>query len=205
MSRWLNDTTKYKAQFLRQAEEIKKWDQMLIENGEKISKLYQDTIEEEKKQNRVETQLMYLENEQNELSEVLDHYEKVVKDLFDGQMGGYEGMQPADLEREKTYHTAQLLNDHLEQMGKDLAGLIDEINKASTTINKTTNQEDPLSQIVRVLNNHLSSLQWIDAHTNSIQEKIQEAQKKAKENAGNRFQEDDFLASHASFRGSTYR
>lgn len=148
MSRWLSDTTKYKNQFLRQAEEIKKWDQLLIENGDKISKLYNDTIEEEKKQNRVETQLMYLENEQNELSEVLDHYERLVKELFEGQMGGLEGMQPADQEREKTYIMAQRLNDHLEQMGKDLGGMIDEINKASTTINKTTNQEDPVSFLV---------------------------------------------------------
>ena len=145
MSRWLNDTAKYKAQFLRQAEEIKKWDQILVDNGEKISKLYNDTIEEEKKQNRVETQLMYLENEQNELGEILDHYEGQVKELFQGQMGGHEGMQPADQEREKTYHLAQKLNKHLEQMGKDLGGMIDEINKASTTINKTTNQEDPVS------------------------------------------------------------
>ena len=144
MSRWLNDTAKYKQQFIRHAEEIKKWDQLLVENGDKISKLYNDTIEEEKKQNRVETQLMYLENEQHELSEVLDHYEKVVKDLFEGQMGGYDGMQPADAEREQTYILARRLNDQLEQMGKDLGGMIDEINKASTTINKTTNQEDPV-------------------------------------------------------------
>lgn len=146
MSRWLNDTAKYKAQFVRQADEIKKWDQLLVENGEKISKLFNDTIEEEKKQTRVETQLTYLENEQNELSDVLDHYEGQINELFEGQMGGMEGMQPADQEREKAYHLAQKLNDHLEQMGKDLGGMIEEINQASTTINKTTNQTDPVSE-----------------------------------------------------------
>ena len=145
MSRWLNDTSKYKAQFFRQAEEIKKWDQLLIENGEKISKLYNDTTEEEKKQNRIDTQLSYLENEQDELSDILDHYENLVKELFEGQIGGTDGMQPADTEREGTYFLARRLNDYLEQMGKDLASMIEEINKASETINKTTNQEDPVS------------------------------------------------------------
>jgi len=200
MSRWLSDTTKYKTQFTRQAEEIRKWDQLLIENGEKISKLYNDTTEEEKKQNRIDTQLSYLENEQTELSEVLDHYESLVKELFEGQMGGKDGMQPADVERERTYILAQRLNDQLERMGKDLAGMIEEINKSSETINKTTNQEDPLSQIVKVLNNHLSSLQWIDTHTTSIQEKIHEAEKQLKEGsvAGSRYSDDDFFAHHAS-------
>lgn len=40
-----------------------------------------------------------------------------------------------------------------------------------------TNVNKQLSQIVRVLNGHLTQLQWIDANTSSLQAKVAAAQK----------------------------
>jgi nuclear pore complex protein Nup62 len=139
INKWTSDLEKYKGEFQNQASDIRKWDTLLIENGEKITKLGQETQEAEKAQNRMDTVLQQLESEQESLGTALDYYEVQIKDLFDGSLGTSDGMQPADQEREKTYHTAERLNDTLEHMGTDLETLIDDINKASTTINKTTN------------------------------------------------------------------
>jgi len=62
-------------------------------------------------------------------------------------------------------------------MGKDLSNMIEEINSASTSLTKTSQPEDPLSQIVKVLNGHLSQLQWIDQNAASLQAKVTAAQK----------------------------
>jgi nuclear pore complex protein Nup62 len=78
-------------------------------------------------------------------------------------------------------------------MGKDLTSMIEEINTASSTLTKTSKADDPvrlewllgildanlpqLSQIVKVLNSHLSSLQWIDQNAASLQAKVMAAQK----------------------------
>jgi nuclear pore complex protein Nup62 len=43
-----------------------------------------------------------------------------------------------------------------------------------------------LSQIVRVLNGHLSQLQWIDEHTSNLQSKVTAAQK-ANSNLGSQY------------------
>lgn len=144
ISRWLSDTDKYKKQFLAQADDIKKWDQIIVENGEKITKLYADVSEAQKVQERVETQLSYLENEQQELADILEQYEKDISAVFEN--GTVDTMQqPADQERSKAYSLAEKVNDQLEEMGKGLTDMIGEINKASTTINKTTNADDPVS------------------------------------------------------------
>lgn len=78
-------------------------------------------------------------------------------------------------------------------MGKDLASIIEEVNGASATLSKTNKADEPvsissigprvvlttiqLSQIVRILNAHLSQLQVIDQGTSELQAKIIAAQK----------------------------
>lgn len=144
INRWTSDLEKYKTEFATQAADIKKWDNILIENGDKITTLFSETLEAEKTQGRMDNVLQQLESDQEELGTALDYYEAQIKDLFEAQMGGVEGMQPADQEREKAYHLAEKLNDQLAGMGNELGGMIKEINKASTTINKTTNVDDPV-------------------------------------------------------------
>lgn len=148
INRWTTDLEKYKSEFVQQASEVKKWDGVLIENGDKIMTLYTETLEAEKTQGRMDTVLQQLESDQEELGTALDYYEAQIKDLFEAQMGGVEGMQPADQEREKAYHLAEKLDDQLQGMGTELQGMIKEINRASTTINKTTNADDPVGFLV---------------------------------------------------------
>lgn len=81
-------------------------------------------------------------------------------------------------------------------MGKDLTGMIEEINAASANLNKTSKSDEPvrslsqsltnlsqtntstpqISQIVRILNSHLSQLQQIDQGTAALQNKVAQAQ-----------------------------
>lgn len=144
IGRWTGDLEKYKAEFKNQADEIKKWDMVLIENGDKIVNLSAATLDAEKTQARMDTVLQQLENEQEELGVTLDYYENQIKEIFEGQFGSGDGMQPADQEREKTYSTAERLNDSLGGMESDLSEMIKTINRAGATINKTTNADDPV-------------------------------------------------------------
>lgn len=62
-------------------------------------------------------------------------------------------------------------------MGKDLGSMIEEINKASSGLSKHTKSDDPLTQVVRVLNSHLTQLQQIDVGAANLQMKVKEAQR----------------------------
>lgn len=70
-------------------------------------------------------------------------------------------------------------------MGHSLTSMIEEINVASSKLagNKQTSaqrQDDPLAQIVRVLNGHLQQLQTIDAGAADLGKKVEQAQMEAR-------------------------
>ena len=99
------------------------------------------------------------------------------------------------------YKLAEKMSEKLDEMGKDLGEMIAEINNASTTLNKNSKADDPvsfyyhhlkkpetsqliwffhnkkLSQVVRILNSHLIQLQEIDQGTAALQAKVAAAQR----------------------------
>jgi nuclear pore complex protein Nup62 len=95
-----------------------------------------------------------------------------------------------------SYKLAEKLSERLNEMGKDLGSMIEEVNSASVTLSKTNKADEPvrffcsqylqfelidavtqISQIVRILNSHLSQLQLIDRATAELQVKVSAAQK----------------------------
>ncbi|KAI9823364.1 MAG: FG-nucleoporin nsp1 [Phylliscum demangeonii] len=203
---WAKDLSDYQKDFHRQADMVASWDQLLVENAEKIQKLYASTFEAERASSEVERQLSAVVGQQEELSGWLDRYEREVDEILAQQAGPGEGLQGPDQERERTYKLAEKLSDRLDVMGKDLKTMVEEINAASSSLSKTTKPDDPLSQIVKVLNSHLSSLQWIDQNAAALQAKVAAAQKTAQGTGSNRHRglgedaADDFYRSYLGRR-----
>ncbi|SPQ18263.1 1a8f0d2b-737e-4960-a2db-3b83b889a1e4 [Thermothielavioides terrestris] len=180
ITRWATDLSKYQKEFKEQAAKIAEWDRMLVDNGEKIQKLYTSTYEAERASSEIERQLSNVESQQEELAAWLDRYEADLDELFAKQGGGGGGGEQVggpDQERERTYKLAEKLTDRLDDMGKDLTKMIKEINDMSSTLSKGSKPDDPLTQIVRVLNGHLAQLQWIDSNAAALQAKVAAAQK----------------------------
>ncbi|KAF3360311.1 hypothetical protein VdG1_01271 [Verticillium dahliae VDG1] len=177
ITRWASDLSKYQKEFKGYAGEVSDWDFTLVNNGEKIQKLYLSTFEAEKASHEIERQLLSVESQQDELEEWLNRYEGEVKEMFSRQMGQGETLAGPDQERERTYKLAEKLTQHLDEKSRDLSKMVKEINEISGTMSKGTKPEDPLSQIVRVLNGHLTQLQWIDQNAAALQAKVSAAQK----------------------------
>ena len=184
------------------------WDRQLVDNGEKIQKLYLDTFEAERASHEIERQLSSVEGQQDELEAWLDRYESEVQEMFAKQIGPGEQLGGPDQERERTYKLAEKLTQQLDEKSRDLSKMVKEINDISGTLSKGSKPEDPvsnldrvsvsittatitdmhkqLSQIVRVLNGHLTQLQWIDANASELQAKVAAAQKSSS-NLGNHY------------------
>ncbi|KAL8836623.1 MAG: hypothetical protein Q9170_002846 [Blastenia crenularia] len=144
ITRWASDLAKYQKEFQKQAEKVASWDHMLVENSEKIQKLYGSTLEAERATAEVERQITVVENDQAELEDWLNRYEKKVEEMVSNSGDSYHG---PDSERERTYQLAEKLSTRLDEMGKDLGSMIEEINNASSALNKNTKPDDPLQQI----------------------------------------------------------
>lgn len=196
VTRWASDLSKYQKEFKEQATVVSTWDRQLVDNGEKIQKLYLDTYEAERASNEIERQLATVESQQEELEAWLDRYESEVQEMFAKQIGPGEQLTGPDQERERTYKLAEKLTQQLDEKSRDLSKMVKEINDISGTLSKGAKPEDPvsrqnhtltaarnanaqeqLSQIVRVLNGHLTQLQWIDANASALQSKVAAAHK----------------------------
>ncbi|KAI0135616.1 Nsp1-like C-terminal region-domain-containing protein [Daldinia grandis] len=177
ITRWATDLSKYQKEFKEQAAQVAQWDRLLVENGERIQKLYLETFEAEKGSREIERQLVGIESQQEELESWLDRYEGEVDSIFSKQIGHGDQLAGPDQEREKTYKLAEKITEKLDDMGRDLTKMIKEINDISGTLSKGNKPDDPLSQIVRVLNSHLAQLQWIDTNAAALQAKVAAAQK----------------------------
>ncbi|KAL8797016.1 MAG: hypothetical protein Q9195_000787 [Heterodermia aff. obscurata] len=177
ITRWASDLSKYQKEFQRQAETVATWDRLLVENSDKIQKLYGSTLEAQRATSEVERQLTLVENEQADLERDLDAYERQIDAMTAGQPGLGEPYQGPDGERQRMYSLAEKVNGRLDEMGKDLGTMIEEINDASSRLNKDSKADDPLSQVVRVLNSHLTQLQQIDQGAAVLKAKVSAAQK----------------------------
>jgi nuclear pore complex protein Nup62 len=164
----------------------------------KISKLYTQTATSEKQTASVEMQLTAVENQQNELDSWLTKYEHEVDEML-AKNGPSQEVGGPDQERERTFKLAERLGERLEDMSRDLETMIEEVNGANASLNKNSKPDEPviihfrpriristsltlvmqITQIVRILNSHLTQLQAIDQGTVALQEKVSKAQKNA--------------------------
>lgn len=73
-----------------------------------------------------------------------------------------------DPEREYTYRLAENIDTQLKQMSEDLKEIIEHLNEA----NRAQDSSDPIVQIVKILNAHMNSLQWLVQRSNLLNQKI---------------------------------
>jgi nuclear pore complex protein Nup62 len=207
LTTWSTSLAQHQKTFASLAQQVSAWDRMLVENAGKITSLYGRCFQAERDVAEVERQLSGVEHGQVELESVLERYEGWVDEILEsegvGEVGGVDG------ERERTYATpplsqsltanyyaysanryksAELCATRLTDMGHSLSSMIEEINVASGKLGSNANsaataaqrQDDPLAQIVRVLNGHLQQLQTIDSGAAELGRKVEQAQKEAR-------------------------
>lgn len=82
------------------------------------------------------------------------------------------------------YKSAEASSARIGEMSHALSDMIEEINIASSRLSSHNNvasrQDDPLAQIVRVLNSHLTQLQRIDEGASDLGKRVEGARVEAK-------------------------
>lgn len=159
----------------------------MVENSSKIATLYGRCFQAERDCSEVERQLTNVEHTQYEIELALDKYESEIDKLMETGGVSNESIGGVDAERERTYKMAENCSSRLGELDRELGEMVDEINASSNklTNNKAANDDnDPLRQIVGILNRHLGQLQTIGTGAQALQEKVVIAQKEAR-NLGN--------------------
>ncbi|SPP73436.1 nuclear pore glycoprotein p62 [Drosophila guanche] len=157
INKWTLEFEEQEKVFTEQATQINAWDKLLISNNHKIIEL-NDAVKKVKNDQQVlDQELEFIATQHKELEESLAPLEKE-----------FVGLPRVDMERNQTFLMVENLDTQLKQMSEDLKEIIDNLNEAS----KGQDHRDPIIQIGKILNAHISSLQWIESQSNNICKKL---------------------------------
>ena len=81
-------------------------------------------------------------------------------------------MSDEDADRDALYERAEQVSKDLSHMALDLRDCIDNVNARSVA--SQANASDPLSKIVRILNNQLQALTHVDESAEQVAKKLEE-------------------------------
>lgn len=146
----------------------------------------------EASQQLIDQTLSCIESQQHELSATLAVYEKQSKEILEGSGGALRALEtgPADAARDRkwvsmqkamssvdqhisSYALAAELSMNFDDLTKSLSQMIESVNELSVSSgNEAADTSDPLTQIAGVLNEHLTSLNWIDSAIGEMETKL---------------------------------
>lgn len=135
-----------------------------------ITKLFSEIKSVQDLSGEIDASLEYIESQQAELTRTLDSYESGLRDTYES--ASELPLTTVDSEREYSYDLAENLNKQLDEMGKQLNDIVQELGKGDSM------EGNDFDAIVQILGQHLSSLKWLDGSVNSMTSTILELERK---------------------------
>lgn len=86
----------------------------------------------------------------------------------------------ADIEREQTLQLSVDVDEQLNSMSTTLKETVEKLNKAQ---NEAADESNPVVQIMKVLNVHHSSLQWVETNANRINKEVSQLTRKLQDSS----------------------
>jgi len=163
---WSQELEDQTINFRKQALEIFKWDRVLVENSDRIMSLQGNVTQVENSQKKLSDSLDTISRQQEELHQLLTSLELEVDKIYAQRDGE---MTPVDYERESGYALADNINGELDQMSNTLKEIVTKLNASHK---KAADSDNPVYQVVEILNAHLHSLQWLNENSNQVQTKL---------------------------------
>ncbi|ODV58512.1 uncharacterized protein ASCRUDRAFT_21115, partial [Ascoidea rubescens DSM 1968] len=174
----------------------------IVEAEQSQNKINSNLMYLEKQQDDIEKFLDYYEDKINSIYSNSEENILILNNGNKGNNNNNSNVNLSnDRKREESYNNAILIDEHLDELSNDLTVLINDINDISDVFNKSiykdeqkpgndksdllqvhksqTNERDngsdngyKLSSIIKLLNNHLNSLRWLENNSELLRDKI---------------------------------
>ncbi|CAG8536090.1 8888_t:CDS:2 [Paraglomus brasilianum] len=175
MNKWNKDLDVCEKGFHSQAKEIGEMDRKVIDNIGKVGEIA-NQVESIKSIQQV------IRSDLDNIAEQSGYLEKIVEQ-YETKYANITAETAVDKTREKSYKLVESMNEDLDKMGQTLATIITEVNRNMSTSNAVAlgdetdisaqnEEEDALDEVVKILNAHLTSLQWIDQTATKLSEQF---------------------------------
>lgn len=120
----------------------------------------------------LERQLELIETHQQEVDKALQSIEGEAERIYKDEHGLLLDDEAAST-RDAMYEQAELIERELEQMTEQIKTVIQTLNSSQGGELDTIDGMTPLDVVVRILNNQLSSLMWVDEKAEEFSSRIQ--------------------------------
>ncbi|KAL4392923.1 hypothetical protein HN51_046045 [Arachis hypogaea] len=143
---WNTELQERTGKFRKQANAIAEWDRRILQNRDVLLRLEIEVAKVVETQSNMERQLELIETHQQEVDKALQSMEE----------------DEAASTRDAMYEQSELIERELEQMTEQIKFMIQSLNSNQGGELDALDGMTPLDAVVRILNNQLTSLMWID-------------------------------------------
>lgn len=123
-------------------------------------------------QTSLERQLELIETHQQEVDKALQSMEEEAECIYKDESGLLLDAEAAST-RDAMYEQAEIVERELEQMTEQIKSIIETVNSSQGGELEAIDGMTPLDVVVRILNNQLTSLMWIDEKAEEFSSRIQ--------------------------------
>jgi len=164
---WREELEQHVKSFMQQAAQIKQWDQKLFEKSSEVIQLQKDVAGVFEAQKLMDSTLEKIKTQQQTMATTLTQVESGINNAMQ-EIGGFN-IQTSEMKaRSDVYKTAETVNDNLNSLHERLQNKIKQLNEDENS----SNDADPVSTIVKILNNHMQSLQWIEKKSKELADTV---------------------------------
>jgi nuclear pore complex protein Nup62 len=165
---WASELEENVNTFTESARLVQQWDSQLMESFNSIKKLQEDLAIAQQQQSALNRLVETVKINQNDLSILIDQLEKQSTPTTQTS----NALSADVLKREESFALAEEIDSALSTLMESLTGTVKSVNTYSER--GLENRSDMLA-IVRILNMHLQTLQWIDRETGELELRMSRA------------------------------
>ncbi|KAJ4827637.1 Nuclear pore glycoprotein p62 [Turnera subulata] len=169
---WNSELQERTGKFRKQAAAIAEWDKRILRNRDVLLRLETEVAKVVETQAAVERQMELIETHQQEVDKALQSMEEEAERIYKDERGLLLDDEAAST-RDAMYEQAEFIERELEQMTEQVKSVIQTLNSNQGGDLEAIDGMTPLDVVVRILNNQLSSLIWIDEKAEEFSSRIQ--------------------------------
>ncbi|KAK3014535.1 LOW QUALITY PROTEIN: hypothetical protein RJ639_008309, partial [Escallonia herrerae] len=169
---WNSELQERTGKFRKQANAIAEWDKKILQNRDVLLRLESEVAKVVETQSSLERQLELIETHQQEVDKALQSMEEEAEQIYKDERRLLLDDEAAST-RDAMYEQAEIIERELEQMTEQIKQIIQTLNANQAGEFEAIDGMTPLDVVVRILNNQLSSLMWIDEKAEEFSSRIQ--------------------------------
>ncbi|GJM92512.1 hypothetical protein PR202_ga08989 [Eleusine coracana subsp. coracana] len=169
---WNNELQDRTAKFRKHATAIAEWDKRILQNRNVLIRLEAEVAKVVETQTSLERQLELIETHQREVDKALQGMEEEAERIFQDERVLLREDEAASA-RDTMFEQAEVVKHELQHMTEQVKSIIQTMNATQGGELEAADSMTPFDVAVRILDNQLRSLMWIDEKATEFSGRIQ--------------------------------